>query len=121
MFDVLGGFAFTSVTHPGVFGRRIVVLFIALGAVQWLMMARIVRGQVLSLREKEFVEAAVTVGTGESTEAATVMRRRRVSKRPMLARTPANRAGMVAEIRLYPTAGVQPATSIGNAARTSPK
>jgi oligopeptide transport system permease protein len=40
------------------FGRNIIMLFIALGAVQWLTMARIVRGQVLSLKEMEFVEAA---------------------------------------------------------------
>ncbi|MHC4779875.1 MAG: ABC transporter permease [Planctomycetota bacterium] len=46
------------------FGRDIVVLFIALGAVQWLTMARIVRGQVLSLKEKEFVEAARMAGAG---------------------------------------------------------
>ncbi len=46
------------------FGRDIVVLFIALGAVQWLTMARIVRGQVLSLREKEFIEAARMAGAG---------------------------------------------------------
>ena len=45
------------------FGRSVVILFVALGAVQWLTMARIVRGQVLSLREKEFVDAAITVGT----------------------------------------------------------
>jgi oligopeptide transport system permease protein len=46
------------------FGRDIKVLFVALGAVQWLTMARIVRGQVLSLKEKEFVEAARMSGTG---------------------------------------------------------
>jgi len=44
------------------FGKDIWVLFIALGAVQWLTMARIVRGQVLSLKEKEFVQAARTTG-----------------------------------------------------------
>lgn len=38
------------------------VLFVALGAVQWLTMARIVRGQVLSLKRREFVAAARTVG-----------------------------------------------------------
>lgn len=43
-------------------GRNIVNLFIALGCVQWLTMSRIVRGQVLTLKEKEFVEAAVAVG-----------------------------------------------------------
>lgn len=46
------------------FGRNIVNLFVALGCVQWLTMARIVRGQVLTLKEKEFVEAAVAVGVG---------------------------------------------------------
>ncbi len=45
------------------FGRDLVILFIALGAVQWLTMARIVRGQVLSLKEKEFIEAARMAGT----------------------------------------------------------
>jgi ABC-type dipeptide/oligopeptide/nickel transport system permease subunit len=48
------------------FGRDIKTLFVALGAVQWLMMARIVRGQVLSLKEKEFVEAARMCGTGNA-------------------------------------------------------
>ncbi len=45
------------------FGRDLVILFIALGAVQWLTMARIVRGQVLSLKEKEFIEAARMAGS----------------------------------------------------------
>ncbi len=45
-----------------VFGRNIVILFLALGAVQWLTMARIVRGQVLSLKHKEFIEAARSIG-----------------------------------------------------------
>ncbi len=44
------------------FGRRFVLLFVAIGAVQWLTMARIVRGQVLSLRRQEFVEAAEALG-----------------------------------------------------------
>ncbi len=42
--------------------QRIVAMFVALGAVQWLTMARIVRGEVAALREKEFVEAARAVG-----------------------------------------------------------
>ncbi len=46
------------------FGRDIKILFVALGAVQWLTMARIVRGQILSLKEKEFVEAARMSGGG---------------------------------------------------------
>jgi oligopeptide transport system permease protein len=45
-------------------GRNVLILFIALGAVQWLTMARIVRGQVLSLKEKEFIEAARSYGAG---------------------------------------------------------
>lgn len=45
------------------FGRNLILLFIALGAVQWLTMSRIVRSQVLSLREKEFVDAARLCGT----------------------------------------------------------
>ncbi len=45
------------------FGQNILLLFLALGAVQWLSTARIVRGQVLSLKEKEFVLAARSVGT----------------------------------------------------------
>ncbi len=46
------------------FSRSIVMLFVALGLVQWLTMARIVRGQVLSLKQQEFVEAARSIGTG---------------------------------------------------------
>jgi oligopeptide transport system permease protein len=44
------------------FGRSLVLLFIALGAVQWLTMSRIVRGQVLSLKSQPFVEAARALG-----------------------------------------------------------
>jgi oligopeptide transport system permease protein len=44
------------------FGHDLRLLFLAIGAVQWLTMARIVRGQVLSLRRREFVEAAVCLG-----------------------------------------------------------
>ncbi|MBI4559714.1 MAG: ABC transporter permease [Candidatus Hydrogenedentes bacterium] len=43
-------------------GRNLVLLFLAIGAVEWLTMARIVRGQVMSLRKKEFIEAAVVLG-----------------------------------------------------------
>jgi oligopeptide transport system permease protein len=43
---------------------RIVVLLVVLGAVQWLTMARIVRGQVLSLKHREYVEAARCLGAG---------------------------------------------------------
>jgi len=44
------------------FGRNLVLMFVALGAISWLDMARIVRGQTLSLKSKEFVEAAHAIG-----------------------------------------------------------
>ena len=44
------------------FGRNIVLLFVAIGAVEWLTMARIVRGQVQSLKKMEFIEAARALG-----------------------------------------------------------
>ncbi len=40
------------------FGRNIFLIFVAVGAINWLDMARIVRGQTLSLKKKEFIEAA---------------------------------------------------------------
>ncbi len=46
------------------FGRNIVLLFVAIGAVEWLTMARIVRGQVMAVKKMEFVEAARSVGYG---------------------------------------------------------
>jgi len=49
-----------------VFGRNILLLFLAIGAVEWLTMARIMRSQVQSLRQQEFVEAAVSVGLSPS-------------------------------------------------------
>jgi oligopeptide transport system permease protein len=47
------------------FSRSLVMLFVALGLVQWLTMARIVRGQVLSLKQQTFVEAARALGAGD--------------------------------------------------------
>jgi oligopeptide transport system permease protein len=44
------------------FGSNFILLFIAIGAVEWLTMARIVRGQTLSLKQKEFIEAARAAG-----------------------------------------------------------
>jgi oligopeptide transport system permease protein len=44
------------------FGRHLVLIFVAIGAINWLDMARIVRGQTLSLRRREFVEAAEAQG-----------------------------------------------------------
>ena len=45
-----------------VFGRNVLLLFLAIGAVEWLTMARIMRSQVQSLRQQEFVEAAISLG-----------------------------------------------------------
>ena len=44
------------------FGRDIWLLFLAIGAVEWLTMSRIVRGQIISLKKMEFVEAARSLG-----------------------------------------------------------
>ncbi len=44
------------------FGKEIYLLFIGLGLTQWLTMARIVRGQVMSLKQKEFIDAAHSIG-----------------------------------------------------------
>jgi oligopeptide transport system permease protein len=44
------------------FGRHFLLIFLAIGAVEWLTMSRIVRGQTLSLKQKEFVEAARAAG-----------------------------------------------------------
>lgn len=46
------------------FGRNIVLLFVAIGAVEWLTMARIVRGQIMALKRMEFIEAARSLGLG---------------------------------------------------------
>ena len=43
-------------------GRNIINLFIALGAIQWLTLSRITRGQILSLKQKAFIEAAHAIG-----------------------------------------------------------
>ncbi len=44
------------------FGQNIILLFVAIGAVEWLTMARIVRGQVMAIKRQEFVEAAHALG-----------------------------------------------------------
>ena len=48
------------------FGSNIVLIFVAIGAVEWLTMSRIVRGQTLTLKNKEFVEAARAAGLGRA-------------------------------------------------------
>ncbi|HEX2817987.1 MAG TPA: ABC transporter permease subunit [Phenylobacterium sp.] len=46
------------------FGSNFILIFVAIGAVEWLTMSRIVRGQTLTLKHKEFVEAARAAGLG---------------------------------------------------------
>lgn len=48
------------------FGRSMFLMFVGIGAVEWLDMARIVRGQTLSLKRKEFIEAAEACGVSSS-------------------------------------------------------
>ena len=55
-------FMFFVILLMVVFGRHIFLIFIAIGAVEWLTMARIVRGQTLSVKGREFIEAARAAG-----------------------------------------------------------
>lgn len=55
-------FVFLVIVLVVFFGRNFVLIFIAIGAVEWLDMARIVRGQTLSLKRREFVAAAEAMG-----------------------------------------------------------
>jgi oligopeptide transport system permease protein len=48
------------------FGSNLVLMFLAIGAVEWLTMSRIVRGQTLALKQKEFVEAARAAGLSQA-------------------------------------------------------
>ena len=62
--DVLYGFPFIIfiILLMVIFGRNLWLLFGAIGAVEWLTMARIVRGQVIGLKNQEFVMAAKAMG-----------------------------------------------------------
>ena len=62
--DVLYALPFTIfiILLMVVFGNNIILLFLAIGAVEWLTMARIVRGQVLHVKQQDFVEAAISLG-----------------------------------------------------------
>ncbi len=55
-------FMFFVILLMVVFGRNIFLIFVALGAVEWLTMARIVRGQTLSVKRRDFIEAAHAAG-----------------------------------------------------------
>jgi oligopeptide transport system permease protein len=58
-------FIFFVIILMVVFGRNIILIFVAIGAVEWLTMARIVRGQTISLKGMEFVEAAQAAGVSQ--------------------------------------------------------
>jgi len=64
LVDVLYSVPFTPfvIVLTVVFGRNLLLLFVAIGAVSWLDIARIVRGQTRSLRHREFVVAADIAG-----------------------------------------------------------
>jgi len=64
MVDVLYSlpFVFFVIILMVIFDRNFILLFVAIGAVEWLTMARIVRGQTLSIKQKEFIEAARAAG-----------------------------------------------------------
>ncbi|WP_371924712.1 ABC transporter permease subunit [Endozoicomonas sp. SCSIO W0465] len=55
-------FMFFVIILMVIFGRHIFLIFVALGAVEWLTMARIVRGQTMAIKKKEFIEAAHASG-----------------------------------------------------------
>lgn len=59
-------FMFLVILLMVVFGRNILLIFVAIGSYIWLDMARIVRGQTLSLKRKEFVEAAQALGVSNA-------------------------------------------------------
>lgn len=67
LVDVLMALPFTLfvILLITVFERNLILLFAAIGAVEWLTMARIVRGQVLALRRQEFIEACHVLGYGQ--------------------------------------------------------
>ena len=55
-------YMFVLIIFMVVFGRSILMLFVGIGLISWLDMARIARGQTLSIKNREFVEAAVAIG-----------------------------------------------------------
>ena len=65
--DVLYGIPFIIfvILLMVIFGRNLVLLFMAIGAVEWLTMARIVRSQVMSLSKQEFILAAEAMGVSK--------------------------------------------------------
>ena len=68
LVDILYSLPFTIfvILLMVLFGRNFILLFIAIGAVEWLTMARITRGQTLTLKKAEFIEAARALGYSHS-------------------------------------------------------
>jgi oligopeptide transport system permease protein len=68
IIEILSGLPliFFVIVLTVVFGRNEFLLFFSIGAVGWLTMARIVRGQTLSIRRREFIEAAIASGASTS-------------------------------------------------------
>lgn len=66
LVDILYAMPFTIfvILLMTIFERSLILLFVAIGAVEWLTMSRIVHGQVKSLKKQEFIEAAVSLGFG---------------------------------------------------------
>ncbi|WP_246218652.1 ABC transporter permease [Parasphingorhabdus halotolerans] len=56
-------FMFIVILLMVIFGRSILLVFVGIGLVEWLTMARVVRGQVMSLKERPFILAAEAAGT----------------------------------------------------------
>jgi oligopeptide transport system permease protein len=66
LIEILSGLPliFFVILLTVIFGRSQLLLFVSIGAVGWLTMARIVRGQALSIRQQEFIAAAIVSGAG---------------------------------------------------------
>ena len=64
-------FIFLVIVLVTLYGRSLWLIFVAIGAVEWLDMARIVRGQTLSLKRREFVVAAHALGASDASVLAT--------------------------------------------------
>lgn len=68
LVEILGSFPFMFfvILLVTFFGQNILLIFVAIGAIAWLSLARIVRGQTLSLKNKEFIEAAKVTGVSDT-------------------------------------------------------
>ena len=79
-------FMFFVIILMVIFGRNIFLIFVALGAVEWLTMARIVRGQALNVKNKEFIERFLEEEKKLSTQQKSQMNEvlhKQISKEPV--------------------------------------